>query len=88
MRNDKISCCVFHVAHGGNVLFGTDGSWAAYNTMPPFLFRCPITGYRVQGFTAEEVSDDDYQQISCNACQQTHYVNPKTGKVLGGDDQE
>jgi len=30
--------------------------------MPPFLFRCPITGYRVQGFTAEEVSDDDYQQ--------------------------
>jgi hypothetical protein len=42
----------------------------------------------VQGFTAEEVSDDDYQQISCHACQQIHYVNPKTGKVLGGDDQE
>ena len=56
--------------------------------MPPVLFRCPITGYRVQGFVAEEVSDEDYQQVSCHACRHVHYVNPKTGKVLGDDDQE
>ena len=26
--------------------------------MPPFLYRCPNTGYRVQGFVAEDVSED------------------------------
>jgi hypothetical protein len=26
--------------------------------MAPFLYRCPNTGYRIQGFVAEEVSDD------------------------------
>jgi hypothetical protein len=57
--------------------------------VPPFLFRCPNTGYRVQGFIAEDVSDDleSYQAISCLVCQRTHLVNPTTGKVLGEDDE-
>lgn len=56
--------------------------------MPPFLYRCPNTGYRVQGFVAEEVSDkpDSYEPVTCIACQRTHLVNPATGKVLGAED--
>jgi hypothetical protein len=53
----------------------------------PFLYRCPNTGHRVQGLIAEDVSDEpeDYRAITCLACQQTHLVNPTTGKVLGED---
>ena len=49
--------------------------------MPPFLFRCPNTGYRIQGFVAEDASGHT------EACQQVHLVNPTTGKVLGEDDE-
>ena len=54
-----------------------------------FLYRCPNTGYRIQGFITEDTSDDseDYQPITCLACQQVHLVEPKTGKVLGAADK-
>ena len=57
--------------------------------MPPFLYLCPNTGLRVQGFVAEEVSDDTdrYEPITCLACRQVHYVAPTTGKVLGQEDE-
>jgi hypothetical protein len=55
--------------------------------MGPFLYRCPNTSYRVQGFVADEVDPDTYQQITCIICQQVHFVNPVTGKVLGADDE-
>ena len=56
--------------------------------MPPFLYRCPNTGYRVQGFVAEEVSDDQtYVSVTCIMCRQIRLVNPSTGKVVGGDDK-
>ncbi len=53
--------------------------------MAPFLYRCPNTGLRAQGFVAEDVSDDadTYESVTCLACQQVHLVNPATGKVLG-----
>jgi hypothetical protein len=31
--------------------------------MPPFLYRHPNTGYRVQGFTAEEVLGKDTDAV-------------------------
>jgi len=57
--------------------------------MPAFLYRCPTTGYRVQGFVAEDVSDvsEDYQALTCLACHQVHYVRSTTGKVLGEDEE-
>ena len=57
--------------------------------MPPYLYRCPNTGSRVQGFVAEEVPDDNdaYDLITCIACRQVHFVNPARGKVLGDDDE-
>jgi len=52
-----------------------------------FLYRCPNTRQTVQGWSAEDVSDDDeYQSIACLACAQAHLVNPKTGKVLGAEE--
>ena len=49
-----------------------------------FLYRCPNTRQTVQGWAADEVTDDDeYQSIACLACAQVHLINPKTGKVLG-----
>jgi hypothetical protein len=50
--------------------------------VPSFLFRCPNTGYRVQGFIAEDVSDDlkSYQAITCLVCQRTHLVNRRRAR--------
>jgi len=58
--------------------------------MAPFLFRCPNTGLRVQSWAADDLSDDDresYESTTCHACGGLHLVNPKTGEVLGSDDE-
>lgn len=57
--------------------------------MAPFLYRCPNTGRRVQGWTADDPNDnsDRYETVTCLACAQVHLVNPSTGKVLGEDDE-
>ena len=57
--------------------------------MSPFLYRCPNTGDNVQAWAADDPDDDDltYVQVTCLACAQAHLVNPKTGKVLGTDDE-
>jgi hypothetical protein len=56
--------------------------------MPTFLFRCPKTGLRVQGWIADEptiADDDSFEPITCHACGQVHLFNPKTGRILGSD---
>ena len=56
--------------------------------MRPFLNRCPNTGQKVQTWAADDPEDVDqsYVQVSCLACAQAHLINPKTGKVLGSED--
>jgi hypothetical protein len=52
-----------------------------------FLYRCPFTGQHVQGWTAN--GDDDqntFRTVECLACARAHFVNAKTGKVLGAPD--
>ena len=53
-----------------------------------FLYRCPSTGQTVQGWSAEEIVDDEnvYKSVACLICTQLHMVNMKTGKVLGEDE--
>ena len=53
--------------------------------MPLFTYRCPKTRRLVQGFSAEDTSEDQhvYEPMTCPVCHQVHYVNPATGKVLG-----
>jgi hypothetical protein len=57
--------------------------------MPPLLCRCPNTGEQVQSWVADDPEEDDlsYVQVTCLACAQAYLVNPKTGKVLGSDDE-
>ncbi len=57
--------------------------------MAAFVYQCPTTGYKVQGYVddggAEDTAPDDdtYEPVTCTLCQRTHLVNPKTGRVLG-----
>ena len=53
--------------------------------MVTVLYRCPNTGFRVQGYPAEEesVDRDGHLPVTCLACKFVHLVNPKTGEVLG-----
>jgi hypothetical protein len=57
--------------------------------MPAFLYRCPVTRQHVQGWIADDVDADDqaHQTVTCLACRRVHLVNPKTGKLLGADDE-
>jgi hypothetical protein len=57
--------------------------------MLPFTYRCPNTGYRVQSFSAVEVSDNAniYTSVTCIICQRVQLVNPATGQVLSEKDE-
>src|SRR5271169_3877502 len=53
-----------------------------------FLYRCPNTGLRVQGYVEDADTNvnetrEIYRGEDCPACKGLHYVNLKTGKVLG-----
>ena len=58
--------------------------------MSTTLLCCPNTGRTVQGWSADEVTDDNdddtYQPFECTFCTRVHLVNLKTGKVLGGEE--
>jgi hypothetical protein len=59
--------------------------------MPAFLFRCPNTGMRVQGWISDdpaESSEGTFEPVTCHACGRVHLVNPKTGKTLGGESDD
>jgi hypothetical protein len=54
--------------------------------MPPFFFRCPISGSDVHGFVVHETPSpdlDSYEPVTCFACRQMHLVNFRTGKTVG-----
>ena len=60
--------------------------------MATFIYRCPSTGYNVQGFIADSPAKDGsptkdgegtFQPLTCAVCTRIHLVNPTTGKVLG-----
>lgn len=55
--------------------------------MATFLYRCPVTGYNVQGFVPGHPADDNtaFEPVTCTVCSRVHLVNPKTGKVVGAD---
>jgi hypothetical protein len=56
-----------------------------------FVYRCSATRLHVQGWAADDTSEHDgatYESVTCIACTRVHLVNPKTGKVMGEDDDE
>ena len=57
--------------------------------MPPFVYRCPNTGFNVQGWVADDPTEGEgetYAAVTCTICTRTHLVNPKSGRVLGADE--
>jgi hypothetical protein len=54
--------------------------------MRNFLFRCPTTGFRVQGSIEDEDAEEKkYVAQYCLACGLPHLVNPATGKLISED---
>jgi hypothetical protein len=56
--------------------------------MAPFIFTCPATSMKVQRLLEDDqdASDNEYEGVSCPACAKLHFVNRKTGKLLGQDE--
>jgi hypothetical protein len=66
-------------------LKGIGPECAHWYAMAAFIYICPVMGLNVQGWSAEDAADcDTYLPVRCIACNQIHHVNPITGKVLGG----
>jgi hypothetical protein len=59
--------------------------------MSTLIYRCPTTGLKVQGWFADDLTaaneDETYETVICTACTRLHLINPKTGRVLGDDEQ-
>ena len=52
------------------------------------LYRCPNTGFRVQGWVEDDESEDSdvaYVGVVCHACGRLHLVNPKTGETASSN---
>jgi hypothetical protein len=50
------------------------------------IFRCPATGFDVQTLWPpheDEKPGRHYESVTCPSCAQLHFVNRKTGKLLG-----
>ena len=59
--------------------------------MALMMFKCPNWNLPVPArFDDEspESQDETFEPIKCVACGQFHYLNRKTGRVLGSDDKE
>jgi hypothetical protein len=57
--------------------------------MATFLYRCPNTGLKVQGWVADDPTEGEaetFEAVTCAAYTGLHMVNPKTGRVLGADE--
>ncbi|WP_130212536.1 hypothetical protein [Bradyrhizobium genosp. SA-3] len=56
-------------------------------TWRPIIFSCPDTGDRVQGLLpdAPELSADDLREITCAACDGVHFIDLRTGAMIGAE---
>jgi hypothetical protein len=57
--------------------------------MAHLVFVCPTTSMKFQHWWDEndDVREDEYEGIICPACTRLHFLNRKTGKLLGQDDE-
>jgi hypothetical protein len=57
--------------------------------MTHFLFVCPATSMKVQQRLDDDqdVPQNEYEGIVCPACTRLHFLNRKTGKLLGRDQE-
>ena len=64
---------------------GSNGLSALSYAMAHLLFTCPRTLEKVQHWMDEsdDAAGDRYEPIPCLACTRLHFINRKTGKLLG-----
>jgi hypothetical protein len=58
--------------------------------MATFLYRCPKTRLRVQGWLADEPNQPEkqsYEAVTCLACGGVHLVNPASGRTIDDGDR-
>jgi hypothetical protein len=58
--------------------------------MARFVFTCPATSMNVQHWLDDDdddASENRYDSIICPACTRLHFLNRKTGKLLGQDEK-
>jgi hypothetical protein len=58
--------------------------------MPTLLFTCPKTLMKVQHWLdgGEDTPDNEYESVVCKACTRLHFINRKTGRLLGQEDEQ
>ena len=53
------------------------------------IFICPNTKLNVQLWLegGADTPENEYRSIICQACTRLHFINPRTGKLLGKKEQ-
>jgi hypothetical protein len=54
--------------------------------MAHLVFKCPDTSFNVQHWIEDDEDDapgNRYESVACLACTRVHFINRKTGKLLG-----
>jgi hypothetical protein len=54
--------------------------------MAHLVFKCPDTSFNVQHWIEDDEDDapgNRYESVACPACTRVHFINRKTGKLLG-----
>ena len=53
--------------------------------MGAFLFTCPTTKLKVQHWLDDDddALENEFKGIICSACMKLHFINRRTGKLLG-----
>jgi hypothetical protein len=54
--------------------------------MAQILFTCPTVSMKVQHWLDDDdVPESEYEGITCPACARLHFINRRTGRLLGHD---
>jgi hypothetical protein len=58
--------------------------------MAASVFTCPATGMNIQHWLDEDedTSEHEYEARTCPACARLHFINRKTGRLLGQQDDD
>jgi hypothetical protein len=56
--------------------------------MAILIFTCPATRMKVQHWLegGRDIQENQYESVICKACTRLHFINRKTGKLLGYPD--
>ncbi len=58
--------------------------------MAAFVFTCPNTNLNIQHCLDDDddVPDNEYEVVKCAACGKLHFINRKTGDLLGPEEKK